>query len=75
MKKKVTMTCTLKSGAAVKDTIKIDKKDTRALAGINKMRRALEEQLGFSKPGAQNVTFGTTTILVSEIAAITFKEN
>lgn len=30
---------------------------------------------GHKEPKVSNITFGTTTIAVSEIAAITFKEN
>jgi hypothetical protein len=50
MKKKVTMTCILKSGAVVEDTIKIDKKNTRAFQVINEMRKGIENSLGYEKP-------------------------
>lgn len=75
MKKKVKMTCILKSGAVVEDTIKVDKKNTRAFKGIDDMRKGIEKSLCYEKPAVSNITFGTTTIAVSEIAAITFKEN
>ncbi len=75
MKKKITMTCILKSGATIEDTIKIDKKNTRVFNVISDMRKGIEKSLGYEKPAVSNITFGTTTIAVSEIAAITFKEN
>lgn len=74
MKKKVTMTCILKSGVKVEDILKIDKNHTRAWQHINEMRRGLEESLGYEEPKVQNITFGKLTVDVSEIAAITFKE-
>jgi hypothetical protein len=74
MKKKVKMTCILKSGAVVEDTAKIDKKHTRAWQAISEMRTGIENSLGYKEPKLSNFTFGTTTICVSEIAAITFKE-
>ena len=74
MKKKVTMTCVLKSGAVVEDTVKIGKKDTRALQVIDEMRKGIENSLGYEKPAVQNITFGKLTVAVSEIAAIKFKE-
>ena len=74
MKKKVTLTCILKSGAVVEDTLKVDTKFTRAWQGINDMRRGLEDSLGYQEPKVQNITFGKMTVSVSEIAAIKFKE-
>ena len=74
MKKKVTMTCILRSGVVVKDTVKIDKKNNRAFAAINEMRRSIENNLDYKEPRLQNITFGQTTIAVSEIAAISFKD-
>lgn len=74
MKKKVRMTCVLKSGVVVEDTIKISKKDTKAIRAINGMRDGLEKSMGRSEPVLQNFTFGQTTVLVSDVAAITFKE-
>jgi hypothetical protein len=75
MKKKVTMTCILKSGAVVEDTIKVDKKNTRAFRVIDEMRKGIENSLSYEKPAVQNITFGKLTVAVSEIAAIKFKEN
>ena len=74
MKKKITMTCILKSGQRVEEVCKIDKKHTRAFAAINEMRRGIEESLGYKEPKVQNITFGKLTVSLSEVAAITFKE-
>lgn len=74
MKKKVTMICILKSGVIVEDTVKISKKDTRALQVIDEMRKGIENSLGYEKPAVQNITFGRLTVAVSDIAAIKFRE-
>lgn len=74
MKKKITMICILKSGARVEDTIKVDKKNTKAFQVINEMRKGIENSLGYEKPVVQDITFGKLTVAVSEIAAIKFKE-
>jgi hypothetical protein len=74
MKKKVKMTCILKSGVVVKETVKIDKQNNRAFAAINEMRRGIENSLDDKEPRLQNITFGQTTIAVSEIVAISFKD-
>lgn len=74
MKKKVKMTCILKSGAVVEDTCKIDKKNTRAFAAINEMRRGIENSLGYKDPAVSNITFGKLTVSLAEVAAIKFKE-
>ena len=74
MKKKVTMTCILKSGAIVKDALTVDLKNTFEVAAIKEIQRGLSEGIGYQEPAFQNFQFGTTTINVSEIAAITFKE-
>lgn len=75
MKKKVTMTCVLKSGQKVKDSIKVDTKNARAVRAFNEMQQGIQDSLNYSEPAVRNFTFGTTTIAISEIAAITFKEN
>jgi hypothetical protein len=74
MKKKVTMTCILKSGAVVEDTIKVDKKNTRAFRAIDEMRKGIENSHGYEKPAVSNITFGKLTVAVSDVAAIKFKE-
>ena len=75
MKVKVTMICILKSGAKITETIKVSRKDKRVFETINAMRKGIEESLGYEKPAVQSFTFGKATILISEIAGITFKEN
>lgn len=75
MKKQITLICVLKSGATIEDTIKVDKKNTKAFQVINEMRKGIENSLGYEKPAVQNITFGKLTVAVSEIAAIKFKEN
>lgn len=74
MKKQITLICVLKSGATIEDTIKVDKKNTKAFQVINEMRKGIENSLGYEKPAVQNITFGKLTVAVSEIAAIKFKE-
>lgn len=73
MKKKVTMTCVLKSGVVVKETIKVDSKHKAAITAINNLKSALEDSVGYKEPKGQSLTFGYTTIAISEIAAITIK--
>jgi hypothetical protein len=68
------MTCVLKSGAVVEDTIKVDKKNTRAFRVIDEMRKGIENSLGYEKPAVSNITFGKLTVAVSDVAAIKFKE-
>ena len=74
MKKKITMTCTLKSGQVVEEVCKIEKKNKRAFAAINEMRRGIENSLGYSEPAVSNITFGKLTVSLSEVAAIKFNE-
>lgn len=74
MKKQITLICVLKSGATIEDTIKVDKKNTKAFQVINEMRKGIENSLGYEKPAVQNITFGKLTVAVSEVAAIKFKE-
>lgn len=73
MKKKIKMICILKSGAVVKDSMKFKNIDY-ARSGLGNLRQAINRSIGFSEPAVQNIVFGTTTIAISEIAAITFKE-
>ena len=73
MKKKITMTCILKSGQKVTDTIKFNTKDSRVLKAIEAMRKDVEYYMSSHTADKGQLTFGTTTISVSEIAAITFK--
>lgn len=69
MKKKIMMTCVLKSGVIVKDAVRMTPDEIEV---FNKLKKALEDA---NIEGTSKFTFGTTTITVSEIAAITFKEN
>jgi hypothetical protein len=74
MKKKITMTCILKSGQVVEEVCKIKKKNKQAFAAINEMRKGIEESLGYKEPAVTNVTFGKLTVSLAEVAAIKFKE-
>ena len=75
MKKKVKMTCTLKSGVKVEDSIEADPNNTLVAKTLRELQRDIEDSIGYKEPKGSNITFGTTTIAISEIAAITFKEN
>ena len=73
MKKKVKMTCILKSGAVVEDIIKMEK-NAQSVQILEGLRKGIEQSIGYKNPACSNVTFGLLTIAVSEIAAIKFKE-
>ena len=78
MKKKVKMICILKSGQVVKDSFVFKKSDNKALRVIEQLRLTMENYLTHPdkyKIVAGCLVFGKSTILMSEIAAITFKEN
>jgi hypothetical protein len=75
MKKKVTITCILKSGVKVEDSIKFDKKDTRVFRAIEKIREDVENYMASPTADKGQFTFGKTTIAMSEVAAVKFKEN
>lgn len=70
MKKKVRMTCILKSGVVVKDQLQINKNDNLALKALYQMKTAVEDSIGYKEPKLQNITFGHTTVSINEIAAI-----
>jgi hypothetical protein len=76
MKKKVTMTCILKSGGTVTETVKVGRNnDIGVFKAIDDMRKSIESYLGRSDAQTSgNITFGRTTICISEIAAISFKD-
>ena len=74
MKKKVTLTCILKSGVKVEDSIKFDRKDTRVFRAIEKIREDVENYLASPISDKGQFTFGKTTIAMSEVAAISFKD-
>lgn len=77
MKKKVTMICILKSGQKVTDHLVFKKSDTRAIRVIEQMRSSMEDYLANPDKFKENsgvVVFGKTTICMSEVAAISFKD-
>ena len=74
MKKMVKMTCILKSGGTVTETVKFKKSDTRIIRAIEDIRKSIENYIGQVGQGAGVITFGRTTVALSEIAAISFKD-
>ena len=74
MKKTVKMTCILKSGVTITETVKFKKSDTRIVRAIEDIRKSIENYIGQVGQGAGVITFGRTTIALSEIAAISFKD-
>ena len=74
MKTTIKMICILKSGVKVEDSIKFDNKDTRVFRAIEKIREDIENYLTSSTSDKGHFTFGKTTIAMSEIAAISFKD-
>ena len=74
MKKKVTMICILKSGTKVEDSIKFNSKDTKIFRAIEEIRADIEKYLTNPSPDKGYITFGRTTIAMSEIAAISFAD-
>lgn len=74
MKKKVKMTCILKSGQKITETIKFSRKDTRVIKAIESIRRDVEHYMSSPTADKGQLTFGKTTIAIPEIAAISFKD-
>ena len=74
MKKIVKMTCILKSGVKVEDSIKFDSKDTKVFKAIERIRIDIENYLANSTSDKGQFTFGKTIIAMSEVAAVSFKE-
>ena len=74
MKRTVKMTCILKSGVRVEDSIKFDSKDTRIFKAIEKIREDVENYMASPTSDKGQFTFGKTTIAMSEVAAISFKD-
>ena len=74
MKKTVTMICILKSGTKVEDSIKFNSKDTKIFRAIEEIRADIEKYLTNPTPDKGYITFGRTTIALSEIAAISFAD-
>ena len=78
MKKKITMTCILKSGHVIKESFQVKKSDARTLKAIEQLKTGIENYFTHPDKYKENAgcfTFGKSVILMSEIAAITFKEN
>lgn len=73
MKKKVKMTCILKSGAVVEDTVKLEK-NAQSVRILETLRTGIKKSIGYEELACSNITFGKLTVAVSEIAAIKFKE-
>ena len=73
MKKTIKMTCILKSGVKVEDSIKFDSKDTRVFRAIEKIQEDVESYMASPTSEKGQLTFGKTTIAMSEVAAISFK--
>ena len=74
MKTKVKMTCVLKSGQKITETLKVSRKDSRVFKAINRIREDVETYLASPTADKGLITFGKTTICMSEIAAISFKD-
>ena len=72
MKKKVKMTCILKNGHVIKDSFPVKRSDTQAIKVIEQIRLDVENYL-IHPENAGCLTFGKSSILMSEIAAISFK--
>ena len=74
MKKKVTMTCIFKSGARLIDTIKLDTKDARAWKLVQDIQKGVEDYMTQKDTGPALITLGKTSVQLSEVAAISFKD-
>jgi len=67
MKKKVHMSCVLKSGTVVKDAFRIAESD---FAYINALKAGVENALANHKNAPTMFTFGHTSIRCEDIAAV-----
>lgn len=77
MKTKITMIATLKSGATVKDTVKVDDNTREAVCKLLNKTMDLVGSTSNYQDSDLNVgalTFGKTSIRWSQVAAIKFKE-
>lgn len=77
MKRKIKIKCILKNGQVIKDSFPIKKSDTRALKAIEQIRVDIENYLAHPdkyKENAGCLTWGKSIILMSEIAAVSFKD-
>ena len=76
MYKKIKIRCILKNGQVIKDSFPVKKSDTRALKAIEQIRVDIENYLTHPdkyKENAGCLTWGKSVILMSEIAAVSFK--
>jgi hypothetical protein len=74
MKVKMKMTCILKSGQRITETLKVSRKDTRVFKAIESIRQDVENYMSSPTADKGQLTFGKTTIAISEVAAISFKD-
>ena len=74
MKKKVKMTCIFKSGRVLEDTIKIDRKNKKAWETVKAIQKGVEEYMTQRDAGPTLITWGKTSVQLSEVAAISFKD-
>jgi hypothetical protein len=74
MKVKIKMTCILKSGQRITETLKVSRKDTRVFKAIESIRQDVENYMSSPTADKGQLTFGKTTIAISEVAAISFKD-
>lgn len=77
MKKKVKMRCILKNGHVIEDSFPVKKSDTRTLKVLEQVRTSVEDYLAHPdkyKENAGCLTWGKSIILMSEIAAVSFKD-
>lgn len=74
MKVKIKMTCILKSGQRITETLKVSRKDTRVFKAIESIRQDVENYMSSPTADKGQFTFGKTTIAISEVAAISFKD-
>ena len=71
MKKTIKMTCILKSGVKIRETMKVRKED---IIVVNKMIEEIQRYMSSSNPGVAQITWGHNVIQLSEVAAISFKD-
>lgn len=77
MKRKIKIKCILKNGHVIKDSFPVKKSDTRTLKAIEQIRVDIENYLAHPdkyKENAGCLTWGKSIILMSEIAAVSFKD-
>ena len=73
--KTIKMICILKSGQVIKDKMKSTPEVIKVVEAIRKSVENYFTEPDKFKPNAGLLAFGKSSILMSEIAAIQFKEN